>query len=193
MSEAIALKVDADRTRTALVLRARDGDHAAFELLVRPGLDRQLRFALSLLGDEMDARDVVQEACLKAWRELPGLRDPARFESWLSQIVVNQARTALRRRVRIQVREVPVDAIDVDARPRAGTTSVDEATSERDVLRRAFARLDADKRVLLVLHHVEDRSVAEIAALLRIPEGTAKWRLHSARSALERALEVESR
>jgi RNA polymerase sigma-70 factor (ECF subfamily) len=193
MSQAIALQVDADPARTALVLRARDGDHVAFEHLIRPGLDRQLRFALSLLGDEMDARDAVQEACLRAWRELPRLRQPSRFDSWLAQILVNHARTVLRRRGRARVREVPVEAVDADAAPTSPGMSMADRVSERDVVRRAFGRLDADKRLVLVLHHVEERSIGEIAVLLRIPEGTVKWRLHAARTALERALEVESR
>ena len=60
-----------------------------------------------------------------------------------------------------------------------------------DAIRRAFARLDPDKRAILVLHHVEERPVAEIASLLAIPEGTAKSRLHAAREALGRALRAE--
>ena len=193
MSEALAIQVEADPARAALVRRARDGDHAAFELLVRPGLERQLRFALTLLADEMDARDVVQEACLRAWRQLPRLRDPEKFDSWLSQILVNQARTLLRRRARAHVRQVPVESAEDDRLQHAAGESFADQLSERDVVRRAFARLDPDKRLLLVLHHVEDRSVADIATVLGIPEGTAKWRLHAARSALERALEVEAR
>ena len=69
----------------------------------------------------------------------------------------------------------------------------DESISEVDLVRRAFSRLDPDKRAILVLHHVEERSVTDIAQLLTIPEGTAKWRLFSARRALDRALEVERR
>jgi len=193
MSEAIALPLGSRPERAALVRRAREGDQAAFELLIRPSLDRQLRFALSLLGDEMDARDVVQEACIRAWRQLPGLRDPERFDAWHSQILVNQARSMLRRRARVRVREVSVDGVEGDAAPVGAQGPVADLLSERDAVRRAFQRLDADKRLLLVLHHVEERSIAEIAAILEIPEGTAKWRLHAARTALERALEVESR
>lgn len=193
MESAIAIRLDGDAARTALVLRARDGDHDAFEQLIRPGLDRQLRLAISLLRDEMDARDVVQEACLRAWRELPSLRDPARFDSWLAQILVNLARTALRRRGRAVVREVPVETADSDSPLASPEAPIASRVSERDLVRRAFERLDEDKRLLLALHHVERRSVEEIAMALRIPLGTAKWRLHAARSALQRALEVESR
>ena len=64
---------------------------------------------------------------------------------------------------------------------------------ENDLIRRAFGRLDVDKRTVLILHHVDERPVSDIARILRIPEGTAKWRLHAARRALERALEVERR
>jgi RNA polymerase sigma-70 factor (ECF subfamily) len=68
-----------------------------------------------------------------------------------------------------------------------------DALSDADLIRRAFARLDADKRTILILHHVDERPISEIARILQIPEGTAKWRLHAARRALERALEVEGR
>ena len=62
-----------------------------------------------------------------------------------------------------------------------------------DLVRRALDRLDTAKRVILVLHHVEDRPLGEIATVLGIPVGTVKWRLHAARAALERALEEEAR
>ena len=68
-----------------------------------------------------------------------------------------------------------------------------DALSENDAIRRAFRRLDVDKRTILILHHVEERSVGDVAQLLGIPEGTAKWRLHAARQVLERALQVEQR
>lgn len=193
MTDAITIEARGDSPRTALVRRAQRGDHAAFDELIRPGLERQLRFAISLVGNETDARDIVQEACLRAWRELPRLRDPARFDSWLSQILVNAARTHLRTRRRVQVRELPAEEPSMEARHDPVAGGFGDDVPEADAIRRAFARLDPDKRTLLVLHHVDGRSVVDIARVLGIPEGTVKWRLHSARAALERALEAESR
>jgi RNA polymerase sigma-70 factor (ECF subfamily) len=182
------------RSRTALLVeRAQAGDRAAFEALIEDRVWRLLRLAASILLHDADARDAVQDSCLRAWIELPRLRDRDQFEAWLWRIVINACRSSLRRRGRASIREIAIDD-DGDSRqftdPAAG---IAEAASEIDVIRRAFRRLDPDRRTLLILHHVEERSVANIAELLAIPEGTAKWRLHAARRALERALEVERR
>jgi RNA polymerase sigma-70 factor (ECF subfamily) len=89
-----------------------------------------------------------------------------------------------------RVREIPIpDALGrMDPLP-SGTDAVDEV----DTVARAFDRLDADVRALLVLHHLRHEPVARIANSLGIPVGTVKWRLHAARAALERALEGERR
>lgn len=67
-----------------------------------------------------------------------------------------------------------------------------DAVADNDALGRAFASLRPKERAILTLHHVDERPVAEIARTLGIPEGTAKWRLHAARQALEKAMEVEA-
>ena len=159
------------------------GDDDAFEALVTARLPRTYRMALAILGSEADARDAVQEAWVSAWRHLGSLRDPARFDAWLDQIVVNTCRVGLRKRGR--VREIALgETFDIQA-PQPGPDEI----SEREALQRAFNRLSIEQRTLLVLHHLERRSVATIAEVLGIPEGTAKSRLHTARAALERALE----
>ena len=178
---------------SGLVARAQQGDRAAFEALVVPRLGRMLRLTGSILANEADASDAVQDACLRAWRELPRLRDADRFEAWLWQIAVNACRSALRTRRRVRVREVAVDQMPAGFELPNRSQAFDESVSEGDLVRRAFSRLDPDKRAILVLHHVEERSITDIAQLLAIPEGTAKWRLFSARRALDRALEVERR
>jgi RNA polymerase sigma-70 factor (ECF subfamily) len=192
MDDALVLGRTRGPARVALVRRARAGEHEAFDELIRPTLDRQLRFAMTLLHDETDARDVVQEACLRAWRDLPRLRDETRFDSWLNQILFNAARSHLRRRRRIRVRELTSDEIGADPH-RDSAPLIADSVPEQERIRQAFDRLDTDKRLLLALHYVDGRPVAEIAHLLGIPEGTAKWRLHAARNALEAALEAEDR
>ena len=192
MAEALSLRASEESPTATLVGRAMRGDHDAFDRLIRPRLDRQLRFAMSLLRDESDARDVVQETCLRAWRQLPSLREPSRFDGWLNQILVNVARTRVRRRQRVVVRELPVEELE-GPRAVAAARPTSEGIVERDAIRRAFARLHPDQRLLLAMRHVDGLQVAEIAQVLGVPEGTAKWRLHAARAALERALEVEGR
>lgn len=179
----------------ALVERAAAGDADAFDLLIRPRLDRLFRMAVAITRNESDARDAVQEACVSAWRELPRLRDRERFDSWIAQILVNSCRGSLRRRRRVQVREIPAYAMDsaVGAEARLATAGPAEASGEVDVIRRAFERLDPTARSLLVLHYVEERPLAEIGRILSAPVGTIKWRLSKARGALHRALEVEQR
>jgi RNA polymerase sigma-70 factor (ECF subfamily) len=168
-----------------LVHAAATGDDAAFEQLVTARLARTYRMAMAILGSEADARDAVQDAWVAAWRQLRSLVDPARFDSWLDQIVINACRQRLRKRGRI--REIALsDDFDIEA-PQPGP----EAVSERMALDRAFGGLGVEQRAILVLHHLEHKPVTEIAETLGIPVGTAKSRLHTARAALQRNLEAE--
>lgn len=178
----------------ALVELARRGDRAAFGLLVERRLATAYRTARAILGDESDARDATQEAFLHAWRDMRRLRDAERFDAWFGRILVNSCRQAMRGRRRRTIHEIAAsDLID----HADGLTADGEAPEERavslDALERAFDRLSADERAVLVLHHLERRRVDEIGTLLGVPTGTVKSRLHSARHKLERALEVELR
>ena len=181
-----------------LVERAASGDRAAFDLLLRPRLDRLYRLAYSITRHDSDARDATQDACVLAWRELPRLRERDKFDAWLSQILVNAARGVVRRTGRVRVRELSVDpdpdaAADFPARREPAVAAETDTFADGDAIRRAFGRLDGTTRALLVLHYVEGRPLAEIAADTGSPLGTVKWRLSNARRALERALEAEER
>ncbi len=182
----------------ALVQRARLGDAAAFDRLVGTRIDRCYRLAWSILLNDADAADATQDAFVAAWRQLPRLRDAAAFDGWLNRIVANAARMARRHRVRL--REVAVASPSYDERPESGPepagdpyarTEIDDVV-DLDAIGRAFDRLKPHERVILALHHVDERPVDEIARTLGIPAGTAKSRLHSARRALERAMEAEA-
>ncbi|NJD28590.1 MAG: hypothetical protein FIA92_09870 [Chloroflexi bacterium] len=83
------------RAEAGLVERAQAGDPRAFEALVERELDRLHGIARAILGNDADARDATQESLVKAWRELPRLRDPERFDSWVRAILVNSCRQAL--------------------------------------------------------------------------------------------------
>lgn len=182
----------------ALVARAATGDAAAFDALIATRVDRCYRLAYAILGDASDAADATQEAFVSAWRQLPRLRDRAAFDGWLNRVVANAARMWRRSRSRrVEVRAgtiLPLE--DGDAGPsrepadaRAGQEI--ESIANADAIGRAFDRLGERDRLILVLHYVEERPVAEIAGTLGIPVGTAKWQLHRARAALEQAMEKE--
>lgn len=161
----------------SLVERARAGDADAFDELARTRIDALYRMALGILGEPADACDAAQEALVAAWRQLPSLRDPDRFDAWLNRITINSCRMLARRRR--SVREIRL------------TTDVQAADTADDAFDRAFGRLAVDQRAILLEHHLDGRSVADIAERLGIPAGTAKSRLHTARRALERALAEE--
>jgi len=171
-----------------LVDRARRGDTAAFELLLHDRLDSLFRAAWAITGNEADARDASQEACLSAWRQLPRLRDVEAFDVWLNRVLLNSCRMLLRKRRR--VREVAI-AVDYD---QVGPASDEpERFDDADAIARALRRLDPDARSLLVLHHIRHEPLERIATVLGIPVGTVKWRLHAARQALAAALDGEQR
>jgi RNA polymerase sigma-70 factor (ECF subfamily) len=204
-------------TELDLVGRARHGDLDAYTALAGARLAAMTRTATAILGDETEAHDAVQEALISIWRELPTLREADRFEAWAGRILVNACRHALKRRVRSRVREIRLSQEPADgpgfADPRGGARDFDAAGGARDfdaaglavvsgraesmgnddALNRAFERLDAEQRALLVMHHLEERPVAEIAAIFGIPIGTAKSRLFAARRALQNALDREWR
>ena len=171
------------------IARARNGDALAFEALVEARVGSMTRTAMAILGREDEARDAVQDALVTAWRELASLRDPAAFDAWLTRILVNRCRRGLRQLGIARTRQVPDDDVaDADV---PASADIAGGVVDRRALERAFDRLSIDERTLLVLHHLDGRSVASIAAVMHVPEGTAKSRLFHARRALERALDRE--
>ena len=168
-------------------------DRAAFDDLVRSRIDAVYRTSLAILGDQADAADATQETFVSAWCHRQALRDPGLFDAWLGRINLNACRAQLRRRNRTGVREIPLLDPEDGSGPASTGRALDDRTAAADVFDRAFARLSVDDRAVLVLHHLQERPVAEIAAALGSPAGTIKSRLHRARAALESALAKESR
>jgi len=155
-----------------LVERARSGDLVAFEQLAERSMPEAYRLAAAIVGPD-DARDVTQDSLLAAWRELPNLRQAARFDSWLRSIVMNRARNALRSRKRH-----PTVAL-IETHPGGPIEEPMGATHQRLALESAFGEVPLEQREVLVLHYLLDLPLREVAATLRIPEGTAKSRLHA--------------
>lgn len=186
-----------DRRDGELIELAASGDRDAFDVLIRPRLDRLYRMAFAVTRAEADARDATQNACVLAWRELPRLREREKFDAWLSQIVINAARGVVRKTGRSRVREVRVEPDPGGDRPpptdHPAMPAESDTFADSDAIQRAFSRLDGAARALLVQHHVEGMPLVDIARAQGAPVGTIKWRLSNARRALERALEVERR
>jgi RNA polymerase sigma-70 factor (ECF subfamily) len=170
-----------------LVERARRGDHDAFAALVGAAIARLDALARLILRDPERAQDAVQECLVRAWRDLPSLRDPDRFDAWLRRLLVNACTDEARKRRRytIEVELLPIDQPTI----RDSTITV----AERDALDRGFRRLEPEQRALIVLHHYLDLTLPEVADTMRIPVGTAKSRLHRALSAMRASLEADAR
>ena len=174
-----------------LVERARNGDAHAYDALVASRLGPTFRLAKAILGHAADAEDVTQEAFVQAWRTLPQLRDTDRFDAWFGRVVVNTARMHLRRRSRVMT--VSVAALEMQDDPAFGRVDVAlDGVATSEALQAAIDRLTVDQRTILALHHLDERPLKEVAAIVGIPVGTAKWRLHEARTALKRAMESQS-
>jgi RNA polymerase sigma-70 factor (ECF subfamily) len=173
--------------RTEVVERAQHGDTKAFEALAREAGGRLVGVAFRILRDLPAAEDAAQQTLVTAWRELPGLREPERFEAWLYRILVRACAAEARRsgRWRADVRDVSPDA-PVD-------TNEFRRVADRDELERGFRRLTSDQRAVIVLRYWRDLRQEEIAETLDIPLGTVKSRLHHATAALRAALEAEAR
>jgi RNA polymerase sigma factor (sigma-70 family) len=169
-----------------LVERARSGDREAFASLVGMTSDRMYAIAIRILRDGHLAEDALQGAMITAWRQLPTLRDPARFEAWVRRLLIHACFAEARRRQTwaANVRVLPVD----------GPAAPDEIVSvaDRDTLDRAFRRLSIEQRAVFVLHHHTGFALAEIAEALGIPAGTARSRLHYATRTLRAAIEAEA-
>ncbi|MBA2557652.1 MAG: RNA polymerase sigma factor [Chloroflexi bacterium] len=172
--------------RRDLVEAARRGDHEAFEVLATSAGDRLYAVARLILRSADLAEDAVQEALVRAWQQLPSLRDPDRFDAWLYRLVVNACADQGRqlRRWSQQVRPLPVE-------PSIGDDT--KSVADREQLERGFSRLKPEQRAVVVLHYYSGFSAAEIAHMLGIPEGTARSRLHYATEAMRAALEADAR
>jgi RNA polymerase sigma-70 factor, ECF subfamily len=170
-----------------LIARAQRGDRDAYELLARGSVERLFRTAHRIVRDVDRADDAVQQTLVAMWRELPSLRDPARFEAWTYRLVVRFCLVESRRARRSGIREIRVD----DLLP-ATTDSFADAEL-RDQLDRALGDLSPDHRAVVVLHHYAGLSLAEIAAILDVPYGTVGSRLHHALRLLRSALAAGDR
>ena len=149
---------------------------ADFVQRVRACERRLYRVARTMLPQESDCEDAVQEALLRAWDRLHTLREEAYFETWLIRILINQCKTFYRRRP-----PEPTELTEDIPQPQPGETPLLDA----------LMTLPQKPRVALELHYIEGYSVKETAKILNVPEGTLKWRLSRGRALLKQAIERE--
>lgn len=170
-----------------LIEQAQHGDRDAFAILARTHGDRLIAIAQRILRDLGRAEDAVQQTLVIAWRELPSLRDPDRFDAWLQRLLVNASYAEARRwqTWNANIRLLPLD----------GPAGPDESLpiDDRDRLERGFRRLPPDQRAMLVFTHYLGLTPIEIAERLGIPVGTARSRLHYAHRAMRAAIEADER
>ena len=169
-----------------LVVRAQRGDRDAYERLARASADRLYAVAYQITRDGDRADDAVQRALVSIWRELPSLRDPARFEAWTYRLVARAALDEIRsgrRRAAVELNE------DIAAEPR--DLAADSAL--RDQLERALATLTPEHRAVIVLRHLSGLAIEEISEVLGVPYGTVASRLHYATRSLRTAIDAADR
>jgi RNA polymerase sigma-70 factor (ECF subfamily) len=171
-------------TLDELVEGAQHGDAASFEELVRRTSADTFTLARRLVSDDEDARDVVQEAYLRAYRSIGRFRGDAQFTTWLYRITANCASTHLGRRRRHRHDELDEEVDVPDTQPDHDPQVAADGTLLREQLEAAIADLPARLRAVVVLRDIYDLSHAEIAEQLGISESAAKVRLHRARRRL---------
>ena len=170
-----------------LIRRAQRGDEDAFASLAVAIGDRLHAVSHRILRDVDIAEDATQQALLTIWRDLPQLRDPARFEAWSYRLLVHACYAEGRRTRRWapNLRILPIDEpVDADA---------SSWVVDRDQLERGFRRLSIDHRAVVVLHHYLDLPLEAVAESLDLPLGTVKSRLRHAMRGLRAALDADAR
>ena len=169
------------------MVRAQQGDQRAFESLIAANHPRLFRVAHGILGDPHLAEDATQQAFLDIWRNIPKLRDPAKFEGWSYRLLVHACYAEARRKPDwVQYGDMPVGR---EPLAREGYSSV----LERDRLARAFEQLSLDHRAVVVLRYLLDMTPERIGETLGIPRRTVYSRLKRAMPALRAALEADTR
>ena len=182
------------RSDEELVTRAQSGDQESFNQLVSRWERPIYALAYRTLGREDDARDVVQDAFLRAYRGLRSFKGEAKFSSWLYRITLNLCRDWIRRERRAPVVQVPegVDPVDLADAQASPAESVEDLVARREMteaVTRAMSELPEEQRAAILLKEYHGLTFQEIADQLNCPLSTVKTRLYQGLSVLRRRLE----
>lgn len=168
-----------------LVARTLRGDERAFRDLVERHHAMAYAAVRSVLGNRDDVQDVMQTVYLKAYQGLAGFRGEARFSTWLYQIARREALDVSSKR---RLETTDIDAIEVPAAAHHAPDTATRERGEREWIESALGELDATYRTVLELRYMAEKSYEEIAAIMGIPEGTAKTYVHRAKVEMKRIL-----
>ena len=169
------------------MIAAQRGDQVAFVDLLRGRVDRLFAIARRILRDVDRAEDALQDALVIAWRDLPDLRDPDRFDFWLQRVLANMCIEHARRDRR---RYSKLEVLNLDVHHAKDLLG---GVADRDVVDRAFRRLKPEERTILVLRYYLGYESVEIAETLGLSGGTIRSRLHHAHRAMRAAIEADAR
>jgi RNA polymerase sigma-70 factor (ECF subfamily) len=181
-------------TDEELVARSVAGDTDSFNQLILRWERPIYALAYRQIGREDDARDVCQEAFLRAFRALPGFKGQAKFSSWLYRITLNLCRDWMRRQRRAPFVQVPegMDVSDLAAAEASPSESIEDVIDRKDLSRhiaRAMQTLPEEQRSTILLKEYHDLTFQEIAELQGCPLSTVKTRLYQGLTVLRRELE----
>lgn len=174
------------------------GDAAAFERVVRQESPRLFRMIMRIVQDEDEARSVMQETFLQAYKRLDTFRRESKFSTWLYAIGLNIARASLRKLKRFDtLEEDKIDRLQpsfrngmyVDSYQAWNPQQVTERSERKRLVHEAIARLPEDYRLVVTLRDIEELSTSEVAQILNISEGAVRVRLHRARQAMRSELD----
>ncbi|MGP9536633.1 RNA polymerase sigma factor [Brachybacterium sp. AOP43-C2-M15] len=186
----------------ALILRAQDGDTAAFEQLVDLHQGRLFRIAFMVVGDRQDAEDVVQEALVLAWRRLHLLEEPDAFRGWVAQICARRATDVVRRLARRATSAAADEDLEAGSDGSAdrsqlypnSSTATDPSTTalvnaQMAALARILRSIDPAQRTCWVLREIDGMSYREICRVVDASEPTVRGRIARARAQIVREME----
>ena len=174
------------------------GDAAAFERVVHTESPRLYRMIMRIVQDEDEAKSVMQETFLQAYKRLGTFRRESKFSTWLYAIGLNLARATLRKLKRYDALEdnqidklqpAFMNGMYVDSYETWNPQKIAERTERKDLVHKAIEQLPADYKTIVTLRDIEELSTTEVAKALDISEGAVRVRLHRARQALRNVLD----
>lgn len=169
----------------SLIEEAKNRNPDAFDRLMRNELQRMYRIAISMLQNEEDAADAIQETVLKCWQKIGQLKQEAYFQTWLTRILINQCKDVLKSRKRY----VSLDDFEVSDFPEL----VQEDSYFTNEWKEVLEGLKEKYRIVMELYYVDGFSTKEIAEMLHITDMSVRSRLSRGRKQLEQLLDVDDR